>query len=179
MAIEVRYHRIPTAILGIGDFLGKLTIEKGNRIRYTIYTIRFFGLKMGYTPKRNGHRHQLNRAEAAAQVSLPRPIGHAQPEVEGLEQWPYDTVCWPLSWICWRWCGDVAYFANGTSTTWGIHRNVFLFLVFLEQIQAVDYVPLFMDYEKRIKAGLHPSDVELRPPNREIYIYMYKYWYNW
>ena len=125
MAIEVRYHRIPTAILGIGDFLGKLAIEKGNRIRYTIYTIRFFGLKMGYTPKRNGHRHQLNRAEAAAQVSLPRPIGHAQPEVEGLEQWPYDTVCWPLSWICWRWCGNVAYFANGTSTTWGIHRNVF------------------------------------------------------
>ena len=61
--------------------------------------------------------------------------------------------------------------ANGTATTWGIHRNVFfLFLVFLEQIQAVDYLPLFMDYEKRIKTGLHPSDVELQPPNRD-----YKY----
>ena len=55
----------------------------------------------------------------------------------------------------------------------------FSFLVFLEQIQAVDYLPLFMDYEKRINAGLHPSDVELQPPNRDIYIYMYKYWYNW
>lgn len=48
----------------------------------------------------------------------------------------------------------------------------FSFLVFLEQIQAVDYLPLFMDYEKRINAGLHPSDVELQPPNRDIYIYI-------
>ena len=63
-----------------------LSVRKCINVMVGITRSKVIGLKMGYTPKRNGHRHQLNRAEAAAQVSLPRPIGHAQPEVEGLEQ---------------------------------------------------------------------------------------------